>query len=229
LVLCLSLVALGAVRVSTALANGDPASDVLYSTDIYYPSSTPVPSATAHALDAIVREAKRKGRPIKVGLIATRTDLGTAASLWDYPDRYAGFLTTELGKYVTAPVLIVTPQGFGLGQVGRILSTKPLEGIDVSGSDPDSLARAAVEGVSKLTGTAAPRLPGSTADGDSHDTVLIVVAVLLALLAAGVAFVLTRRRRRLPDVSGEHVRGEGDDQQHRRDAGEQHDYGEHES
>ena len=198
LALSIALIAHGAVYASAARANGDPASDVLYSTDIYYPSSTPVPSAAARALDATVRQAKRKGRPIKVVLIATRTDLGTAASLFDHPDRYAGYLTTELGKYVTAPVLIVTPRGFGLGQAGRILPTRSLEGIDLSGSDPDALARAAVEGVSKLTGTAAAKLPGSTANGDSPDTELIVVAVLLALLAAGAVFVLMRRRCSLP-------------------------------
>jgi hypothetical protein len=180
--------------VSPALANGDPASDVLYSTDIYYPAYTPVPRETARALNSIVRDARRRGRPIKVVLIVTRTDLGTAASLFGYPDRYAGFLTTELGKYVTAPVLIVTPHGFGLGRSGRILSTSGLDGIE-SGSEPDSLARAAVEAVSRLTGASAPKLPGAPARGNGHGTTLITAAVVLAVLAAGAAFVLVRRRR----------------------------------
>jgi hypothetical protein len=190
------LIAAGAVPVSPALANGDPASDVLFATDIYYPSSRPVPTASGRALDAIVREAKRRGRPIKVVLIASRTDLGTAASLFDYPDRYAGFLTTELDKYVTAPVLIVTPRGFGLGRGGRILSTAPLEQIDVTGADPDALARAAVEAVSKLTGLPAPKLEAGGSKDSSSETVVIVVAVVLALIAVGSAIALGRRRRR---------------------------------
>jgi hypothetical protein len=193
--LCVAAVASWAMHVSPAEANGDPASDVLYSTDIYYPSTETVPQATTRALDTIVREARRRGRPIKVVLIATRTDLGTAASLMGYPDRYAGFLTTELGKYVTAPVLIVTPHGFGLGRSGRILSTKPLDGIE-SGADPDSLARAAVEGVSRLTATPAPKLPDAGASGNGGDTAPIVAgAVVLALLGAAATYLLTRRRR----------------------------------
>jgi len=190
------VIVLGAVHLPPASANGDPASDVLYSTDIYYPSSTPVATAAGHALGTIVRRAKRRNRPIKVVLIATRTDLGTASSLFDYPDRYAGYLTTELGKYVTAPVLIVSPRGFGLGRGGRILSTAPLEGIDVAAADPDSLARAAVQAVSKLTGTPAPKLNAGASTDGSLETVLIVLgAVVLALLLIGSTLVLVRRRR----------------------------------
>jgi hypothetical protein len=97
-----------------ALADGDPASDVL----VDYPAFNPIgsgvsPDAQAR-LDRLLAASAHAGFPIRVALIAAQSDLGTATPLWREPSDYAHFLQTELSELYSGQILVVMPNGFGL-------------------------------------------------------------------------------------------------------------------
>src|SRR5206468_7275344 len=77
LVALLALLAPAAAR-----ANGDPASDVLLTNQVFVPFEAPISKQAAQELRATVAEANKKGFKIRVAVIAFTGDLGTAVSLW---------------------------------------------------------------------------------------------------------------------------------------------------
>jgi hypothetical protein len=96
-----------------ARADGDPASDILYFTDIFTPyelTSKPLITKLQRATDV----ARAQGRPIKVAVVWTQTDMGAVPDLFNKPVTYAKFLAAELRGVLTGPLLIVMPAGFGL-------------------------------------------------------------------------------------------------------------------
>src|SRR5947209_8570264 len=76
-------------------ANGDPASDVLLQSKVYFPNQR-VSVAAAKSLNAIVQKANVNGYPIRVALIRDESDLGTVPNLLNQPQMYAQFLGPEL-------------------------------------------------------------------------------------------------------------------------------------
>src|SRR5438309_7325615 len=74
-----------------AFANGDPASDVLLQSKVYFPTQR-VSVAAATQLKNVVQTANAKGYPIRVALIRDETDLGTVPNLLNRPQEYAQFL-----------------------------------------------------------------------------------------------------------------------------------------
>src|SRR5438105_1386416 len=67
---------LAALMPAGAIADGDPASDVLLGENVFYPYSPPVSASLQKSLNATTAAAKRSGFPIKVALIASPVDLG---------------------------------------------------------------------------------------------------------------------------------------------------------
>src|SRR5205814_8034025 len=104
---------------AAARANGDPASDYLLVQSVFLPFNAKIdPSVTARLSDT-VRAADTAGYKVKVALIGSRYDLGTAFSLYDKPQRYAEFLGLELSFQFRDHLLVVMPKGFGTSVVGR--------------------------------------------------------------------------------------------------------------
>jgi hypothetical protein len=66
-----------------ALADGDPASDVLAETPVFFPADASIPAARQSQSLGLVRAAQRRGYPIRVALIAKQDDLGSVAALWN--------------------------------------------------------------------------------------------------------------------------------------------------
>jgi hypothetical protein len=186
----------------TALADGDPASDVLLGQNVFLPYS-PISQTIQRRLYSVCDAAQRAGYPIRIALIAARTDLGVVPGLFGKPQAYARFLSSELNGVVRGPVLVVMPGGFGLAQQGHSLPTRALAGLPVS-AGADSLGAAAVTGVQRLAAAAGHPLPasaalGSAGPGASASTVrhaLIAMAVLAALAGFGIAFAFAARARR---------------------------------
>lgn len=135
----------------TALADGDPASDVLPTMDVYFPLSVPSGDA-ASALSSAVSQVYAGGDRVKVAVIATVDDMGAIPSLFNMPKPYARFLGQELAGFYEGPLLIVMPSGFGIYDGGRSTGAEGavLEGLSVSGSSPDALTRSAAAAVQKL-------------------------------------------------------------------------------
>jgi hypothetical protein len=134
-----------------ARADGDPASDVLPGQDVFLPFPAPTPSV-ATPLKSAVASVYAKHRRIKVAIIATAGDLGAVPSLFGKPKAYAKFLGSEIGTFYVGPLLVVMPSGFGIADFNRPTpaADRILSPLDVGGSSPDDLTRAATDAIKKL-------------------------------------------------------------------------------
>jgi hypothetical protein len=98
-----------------ALADGDPASDVLApaETRVYMTLAATDPSYEKE-LTKTTQQVTDAGLPIKVAVIGNKTDLGAVPQLWAKPQTYARFLGSELRFIYKGTLLVVMPQGFGI-------------------------------------------------------------------------------------------------------------------
>jgi hypothetical protein len=107
--------------VAGAAADGDPASDVLVSQEIF----TPYPSPSASSVQSLahaVQVVDTNGDRVKVAVIATPQDMGSVSSLFDHPQDYAKFLGIELSLNYRGPLLVVMPSGFGFARSGNTVA-----------------------------------------------------------------------------------------------------------
>ncbi len=188
---------------AAALADGDPASDVLLGENVFYPYSPPVSAPLQHTLDAAAAAARRAGYPIKVALIGSPVDLGVIPDLFGQPQKYADFLDQEISGQTKQPLLVVMAAGYGTqGLDAR--SRAVVAGLPhPAGGSSNQLAAAAIHAVAKLAAAAGHPIsgvPGVTtasgagSGGSSAATILIVVgAVVIVLVVIGL--LVTRRRR----------------------------------
>lgn len=150
LVLALALAGLAGFA-SSARADGDPASDVLYFQDVFLPYVKPSADVGAR-LTSTVAAANKAGFRIKVAVIQAQQDLGSVPSLFNRQDLYARFLGAELKTFYSQRLLIVMPAGFGIYNGGKAVDAEKtaLGGMTVSSPSPDDLTNAANEAVEKL-------------------------------------------------------------------------------
>ena len=198
------LVPLAAVP-STALANGDPASDVLLSQTYYLPYQPPVSKDMTDKLKRVLAATEKAKYPMKVAVIATPVDLGAVPDLFGRPQQYAGFLYAEIQPAFPAPfgLVIVMPAGIGLaGAVNKASLASQLRDVPVSaGEDSDGLARAGAIAVEKLAKAAGHPIPeivpikGGAGSSSIGGRTVIVTLELLGL-ALGVLLALRMRSRR---------------------------------
>lgn len=200
LVVMVSAIVFGLV-VPTALADGDPASDLLYQDNVYYPYQPAVSSSYVRDLNMLTQDAAQSGYPIKVAIIASPDDLGAAQDLWGRPQEYSQLLYSEITSYYTGPVLVVMPAGFGV--IGSNLppnAGKLLRGVSIdSSADSDSLAGSAIDGVQRLaasSGHPLPRVSSSSHRSSGAVATVLEIGGLVVVLALGVGGALTLRRRR---------------------------------
>lgn len=139
-----------------ARADGDPASDVLLSQDVYYPYAPPTRADLRKALDGTVKAARDAGYPVKVALIAAPADLGAYPQLYNKPNEYATLLARELpgsthgAKVAGQRILVVMPGGFGGTDLGDRID-EALAGIAIQAkAQSDGLAVAAMTAVARL-------------------------------------------------------------------------------
>ncbi len=149
---CVLLLAAAALLLAAvALADGDPASDVLVSKTVFLPAPPPSSDA-ASALQQQVDAVYKRGDRIKVAVIATPNDLGSVPSLFGRPAAYASFLGQELGLAYAATLLVVMPGGFGVYErnASTAAADAVLKKVTIAGSSPDDLAKAAGSAVGQL-------------------------------------------------------------------------------
>jgi hypothetical protein len=162
---CLALATVAGLSLATtALADGDPASDVLASQRLFLPQDGSIPLAQQIKLTTITASAQRSGFPLRVAMIATRTDLGSVTELWRQPANYARFLAVELSEVFHGTLLVVMPNGFGVASVGgpsagTAAGSGPgaLTGVPVPGSGA-SLATATLTAIQRLAAAAGHHL-----------------------------------------------------------------------
>lgn len=107
-----------------ALADGDPASDVLLYQTAFFPYAAPSAAAKSDLLSTVAA-AKKAGFPIRVAVIQATQDLGADPELFAKPQLYARFLDSELLSADYLGVLIVVmPQGVGIAGGGKLIDHK---------------------------------------------------------------------------------------------------------
>ena len=222
--LAVALAALLAAPAS-ALAHGDPTAHYLESDSLLTSYAAPPDQQVELQLRGVLDAAAAKGYPIRVALFANENDTGGEPEPFEAPQVYAKAIGQQLSEArpLRAPVLIVTPDRYGLG--GR----QPRGGTLTPVTDPlgdalardlplakqatgNALARAAMVAVRRLSAAAGHPLPenvpparnnlnGILADQSSHDTGgpwLIAAVVMVSALLVALLFVLYRRTLREP-------------------------------
>jgi hypothetical protein len=192
-------VVLAIFLVHGALGDGDPASDYLISQQLFLPYRANLSSANASKLSGILDDAKQKGFPLKVAVIAGRYDLGSVPSLFGKPEEYARFLGQEDYYFFKSPLLVVMPQGFGFYNHGhpvqqgdrKVLAALPAPNT----TSIDALVASADRAVRALAARRGLTLSAGSSSGSSawRDR-LVIVAAVLVLLAVGVAVRAVVRR-----------------------------------
>jgi hypothetical protein len=197
----LLVLAAASVLAPAALADGDPASDVLIVQQLFYPYYSNTPKASVEQLKTTIADANKKGFPIRVAVITSPYDLGSVSALWEKPQPYARFLSLELEFAFKGPLLIVSPKGYGY--VNR---TKPVpaklalvRGVPI-GKGNEGLVESADRAVRLLAAKAGyqllPPAPKSGGSGSSMDTIVIAIAAVLGTALVAAVEVVRRRRRR---------------------------------
>jgi hypothetical protein len=165
-----------------------------------------VSPAAAAKLRAAIARSYKAGRPIKVALIAGRTDLGGVPQLFGNPVYYARFLDAELQFLYSGRTLVVMPQGAGLAQHGRAIADKAVVAAK-PGPGADGLAETAAQLVDEIASGKPVAPSGDTvtvaAGSSSHSksggfpvglvTGVAIFAVFVLIAVAGV--ILAKRRR----------------------------------
>jgi hypothetical protein len=197
--LALAVLAVALAPIS-ALADGDPASDVLLGENVFYPYSPTVSPDLQQTLNAETAATTRAHYPIKVALIHEPADLGAITTLWGKPQQYANFLDQEISFTATKQrVLVVMPNGYGLRGLGPAAQTAAASLKRPGSGQVDDLARAAIIALPKLTAADGHPIStvavGSGTGGTHADSVLTAVLIAATAIAAA-AIVITVRQRR---------------------------------
>ena len=211
--------AAGTTRPPAALADGDPASDVLVYQPVFFPYQ-PAPAGMRRELNGLVRSANAQGYRIRVAVIQSRRDLGSVPTLFGQPSVYAKFLGSELSYVWRQRVLVVMPSGYGLAQGAHLVQHAGVErieenartGPDVAvlrrlpppgGSTSADVVKAAARAVRALAArhdiTLVSAPPATSSGGGSNrDTALAAAVAAVVGLTAGLLWFLWRTRPRRP-------------------------------
>jgi cytochrome oxidase Cu insertion factor (SCO1/SenC/PrrC family) len=207
---------------SSALADGDPASDFLLKQQVFVLLQGGGAPPAQKQLTEVVAKANKAGFAIRVAVISSEYDLGSVGVLWKNPQKYAEFLGIELSLAYKGLLLVAMPDGFGLNWPGHSTAAagKALAGIKVPPGELGTIT-AATAAVHALAGVAGVHSASSSkaasaaskagvtqaavassaghsgARGIGFATILIIGAAALLLIALG-AGMLERRRKQRP-------------------------------
>jgi hypothetical protein len=191
------------VSASPALADGDPASDVLATQPLFLPADAGLSAGQQAQLVSLANAARRSGVSLRVAVIASPADLGSVTELWRRPQTYARFLAQELSVVYGGTLLVVMPNGFGTDPPARAAPSvrTALAGLPPPGS-PSRLGTATLAAIERIASAAghplaAPSaIPAETAGSTSSEVVPWLVFAAGAVLIA-VAWTLSLRARPL--------------------------------
>lgn len=207
--------AVALIAAPSARADGDPASDVLLTDDVFFPYAPPTSDTLARALERLLARVRADGFPIKVALIGSAGDLGSYPQMFNDPQRYATLLDAELS---TSPhpgraardemrLLVVMPGGFGGDNLGDRVDDA-LAGVRIEAeAQSDGLAKAALIAVARIATVNGHRTPvpreadvrlaatsRSTERGSGPPIWTFLAPVLLVAAGAAAAGRIGRRR-----------------------------------
>lgn len=178
---------------AVARGDGDPASDVLATQNLFLPADAGASARQQAQLEAVLAAAARRGYPVRLALIASSSDLGSITALWRQPHQYAQFLGQELSLVSNARVLVAMPDGFGLFHPGHAVPAEQAELLRLrpAGSTAAlaTAALAAVDNLAQASGHAIPSAVAATVQSAktstrSRDTVAWLLFAAGAILIA---------------------------------------------
>jgi hypothetical protein len=189
------------VAPSVARANGDPASDYLLVQSTFLPFNAKVDPAASKDLADMIRAADQKGFKIKVAVIGSRYDLGTAFSLYNKAQNYARFLGLELSFQYHDRLLVVMPNGYGYSIAGKPdpAAIRVVKDLPPPGKNATKQVQGATQAIRKLAAASGHQLPaGGTSGGSNTRDRITIAAGAVALAALLAAIVFWRREKRTP-------------------------------
>jgi hypothetical protein len=179
-----------------ARADADPASDVLYTENVFLPYNNDVPESLARELREATEGAKKAGFPVKVAVIASKADLGLIYSLWRQPKLYAPFLGRELLFLYRDTLIVVMPNGFGVFRDNKSVDREQrLLATIKTGEGATPLARAALLAVQRLAKASGHPIGSGSGGFVTRDRILIAAGALVLLTLLVLGGFRTRRRR----------------------------------
>ena len=181
-----------------ARANGDPASDYLLAQNLFLPFTSKLDRSSVTRLDGLLKDAAAQKYRIRVAVILSPSDLGTAFSLFGKPQKYAEFLGLELSFVYRDRLLVVMPNGYGYAVNGKPdpAAQRLLQKQSPPGKDATREVEAATAVVQRLAAAGGHKLTAPKGKGSSGARDRITIgAAATAAIALMAAFVLYRRRR----------------------------------
>lgn len=186
---------LPAIATPVALADADPASDILLGSPVFFPFQPPVSTSLQAQLEKELAELQKKGISLKVAIIASPVDLGAIPNMFGKPQTYADFLEREIAFNQPVALLVVMPSGFGTSHV----PPGALSGLKVDATaKSDGLARSTILAVPRIAQAAGKPIsavaPGGSSGSGGAPPLLTFGAPALVVLIA-VSLVAIRQRR----------------------------------
>ena len=182
---------------TVAHANGDPASDYLLTQKAFLPFTTKLDQSAVKRLNTLLTDADKEGFRIRVAVILSPSDLGTAFSLFGKQQKYAQFLGLELAFVYRDRLLVVMPTGYGYAVKGdpRPQADAVLKKLPAPGRDPTKEVEGAIVAVQRLAAASGHKLVApKSGDGSAARDRLVIAAAATAGIAAVAGLVLYRRR-----------------------------------
>jgi hypothetical protein len=201
-----ALLLLGA-NACPALADADPASDVLLAQSAFFPYRPAVSPQLYAAVNSTLGALARVWLPLKVAVIGSPEDLGGIPELFGQPQAYAKFLDREISFNHPQPLLVVMPAGFGLADAGP---SAALAGLSVDRRHGSyGLIRSAILALVALARAAGhpistPAIPSSSATSQGGFPVALLFGVPAVLLILAGLFTLRRGKPSDPQAPSAH-------------------------
>jgi hypothetical protein len=206
-----------------ALAHGDPTAHYLETDSLLTSYSAPPDLAVELRLRGVLDAAAARGYPIKVVLFASEEDTGGELEPLEDTQTYVTTVSDQLEavRPLRAPVLIVTPHGFGLGgrqprgstvsPITRPLAAELARGLPLAKkADGTALARTAMVAIRRLAAAGGHPLPkrippaeqnltgilgtGAPRDPGTPGGPWLIAAVLASTALLAALFVAVHRR-----------------------------------
>jgi hypothetical protein len=186
---------LALVLAPQALADGDPASDILAPAETrVYMTLAAKDSSLEKQLVKTTQQVTDAGLPIKVAVIGNKTDLGAVPQLWAKPQTYARFLGSELRFIYKDTLLVVMPQGFGInGPYGQPKAVAALAGIDPrKDPTPEGLTASADQAMRALAKADGLKVGNNGGGGGSSLPLPLIAAGVMVLAGIGGGILVLR-------------------------------------
>lgn len=170
-----------------ALADGDPASDVLYGDNVFLSLVSPQTNAKGRELESLTTSAAKQHFVVKVAVINSATDLGAIPQLYGRASKYAKFLRMELtwGGFKGTLIVVMNGDPGGVAAVGpgAAAAQAQLATLKIPpGASLDQLGDVAIRAVQLVAAANHVSLASASSSKSQTSSRLIIGAGLLAFI-----------------------------------------------